>query len=384
MTETAQARAGGVRRIVRRLGMLLMALVFAAGIVAMMMVLSGRFETKVPGPAAGKERAPSPGSSRPVGNRPTAEVRLVSRPRRETAVGTIRAVTEAIVASKILARVEDVKVTAGQIVKQGDVLIRLDDADLRARLEQARAEVAAAQARSDQAELDLTRARNLRAREAVTQGEVDRASTASRTAKADLERARRGEDEAKILEDYATIRAPISGRIVDKRVNAGDTVNPGQPLVTMYDPAHMQLIATVRESLALRLKVGQSVPARLDTIDYDCQATIREIVPEAQAESRSFQVKVTGPCPPGVYSGMFGRIFIPLDDEEVLVVPDAAVRRVGQLEEVDVVVDGRLDRRVVQLGRECDEGREVLAGLKAGERVALDRPAKPGHGGSRP
>ena len=64
-------------------------------------------------------------------------------------------------------------------------------------------------------------------------------------------------------------------------------------------------------------------------------------MPEAQAESRSFQVKVTGPCPPGVYTGMFGRIFIPLEEEEVLVVPRQAVRQVGQLEEVDVVEDGR-------------------------------------------
>ena len=97
------------------------------------------------------------------------------------------------------------------------------------------------------------------------------------------------------------------------------------------------MVATVRESLALRLKVGQEVPARLDTLGLDCHATISEIVPEAQAESRSFQVKVTGPCPPNVYSGMFGRIFIPLEDEEVLVVPAQAVRRVGQLDEVDVV-----------------------------------------------
>ena len=63
-------------------------------------------------------------------------------------------------------------------------------------------------------------------------------------------------------------------------------------------------------------------------------------MPEAQAESRSFQVKVTGPCPPNVYSGMFGRIFIPLEDEDVLIVPPQAVRRVGQLDEVDVVEEG--------------------------------------------
>jgi RND family efflux transporter MFP subunit len=378
MTVAVDGRAGTGHDVARRLGMLVLALAFAAGIVALMLLLSGRFEAKVSAPAArsGPDMRPA------AADRPTAAVRLVRRPRRETAVGTIRAVYEAVVASKILARVEDVRVTAGQVVKQGDILVRLDEADLMARLEQARAAVTAAQARFEQAEIDLTRARNLRARESMTQGELDRSNTAFRTAKADLDGARRAEEEAKVLESYATIRAPISGRIVDKKVNAGDTVNPGQPLLTMYDPAHMQLIATVRESLAIRLKVGQSVPARLDTIDYECQATISEIVPEAQAESRSFQVKVTGPCPPGVYSGMFGRIFIPLEDEEVLVVPAAAVRRVGQLEEVDVVEDGRLDRRAVQLGRAFDDGREVLAGLEAGERVVLPGPATE-HGGSR-
>ena len=66
--------------------------------------------------------------------------------------------------------------------------------------------------------------------------------------------------------------APISGRVVDKKVNAGDTVSPGQALLTMYDPSHMQLIATVRESLALRLKVGQQVPAGSIRSDYECHA----------------------------------------------------------------------------------------------------------------
>ena len=64
-------------------------------------------------------------------------------------------------------------------------------------------------------------------------------------------------------------------------------------------------------------------------------------MPEAQSDSRTFQVKVTGPCPPGIYSGMFGRFLIPLDDEEVLVIPGQAVRHVGQLDMVDVVEDGR-------------------------------------------
>jgi RND family efflux transporter MFP subunit len=349
------------------LGTLALAAACAVGIVALMMVLAGTFKAKVKGglPAEVTSAAAKP--------QETVVVRAVRRPRRESAVGTVRAVHEAVVASKILARVEEVRVRAGQEVKQGDVLVVLDDADLKSRLEQASAAESAARARWEQAEGDRKRFEDLRVGTTVSQSELDRVNAAARTAKADLDRARRAVEEARIVEAYATVRAPMGGRVIDKKVNEGDTVSQGQPLLTMYDPSHMQLVATVRESLAMRLKVGQEIPARLDTFDYDCVARVSEVVPEAQAESRSFEVKVTGPCPPNVYSGMFGRIFIPVEDEEVLVVPEPAVRRVGQLDEVDVVEDGHDRRRLVQLGRALDEGREVLAGLAAGERVALPR-----------
>jgi multidrug efflux pump subunit AcrA (membrane-fusion protein) len=73
---------------------------------------------------------------------------------------------------------------------------------------------------------------------------------------------------------------------------------------------------------------------------------------------------------------MFGRVLIPLDEEEVLVIPRAAVRRVGQLDIVDVAESGgasgaTLRRRVVQLGRDFDDQVQVLSGLRVGEMVAL-------------
>jgi RND family efflux transporter MFP subunit len=163
----------------------------------------------------------------------------------------------------------------------------------------------------------------------------------------------------------------MTGIVVDKKVESGDTVTPGQVLLKLYDPTRMQLVASVRESLAQRLEVGQTVSARLETLDHDCGATISEVVPEAEAASRSFAVKATGPCPPGVYSGMFGRLLLPLANEEILVVPAAAVRRVGQLAMVDVVHGDTTQRRHVQLGRQIDGDYEVLAGLQAGERVVL-------------
>ena len=355
---------------------LVLAGLFSLGIVALMMLLAGFFEPKV---KVGS--SPGEASVRPVpAEQSIGVVRQVRRPRLESAVGTIRAVYESIVASKILARVEEVRVKAGQDVKQGDILVILDKADLKSRIEQALSSETSAKAKFDQAELEFGRAQRLRSRESITQSEFDLASTTLKSAKADLERARQAAEEARIVESYATVRAPMSGRVIDKKVNAGDTVVPGQTLVAMYDPTHMQMVVTVRESLALRLKLGQLVPARLDSLGYECLAKVSEIVPEAQAESRSFQVKVTGACPPNVISGMFGRIFIPLDDEDVLIVPESAVRRIGQLEQVDVVEGNSISRRSVQLGRRLDDGFEVLSGLKEGEKVVLlkrstDRPA---------
>jgi multidrug efflux pump subunit AcrA (membrane-fusion protein) len=142
-------------------------------------------------------------------------------------------------------------------------------------------------------------------------------------------------------------------------------------LVTLFDPKRMQLVASVRESLAQRLKVGQNIGVDLEGMKKRCTGTISEIVPEAQAASRAFQVKVTGPCPAGIYTGMFARMLIPLDEEEVLVVPHSAIRHIGQLELVDVVEKGHPRRRAVRTGRTFDDNVEILSGLRAGEEVAV-------------
>jgi RND family efflux transporter MFP subunit len=171
--------------------------------------------------------------------------------------------------------------------------------------------------------------------------------------------------------DCATIRSPIDGIVIDKKIDVGDMVSPGQILVTLFDPKRMQLVASVRESLTRRLRVGQSIGVQVEGLNKVCEGKVSEIVPEAQSASRTFQVKVTGPCPAGIYTGMFGRILIPLDEEQVLVIPRRAVREVGQLELVEVVENGQLSRRAIRIGRTFGEDVEVLSGLREGEQVVL-------------
>lgn len=351
---------------------------FVVIVVVLIMGLAGVFHPKIGEAGA----ASSPPAGRPIAGAQLVAARVIRLPATETAVGTIRAVHEAAVASKLLAKVVEVNVQAGQAVSRDEVLVRLDQEDLEARLQQAEAAVVAARAARDQAQIEFDRVKDLAERKVAAPIEFQRVDTALKSAAAELERAEQMRREAETILSYATIKSPIGGIVVDKQVEAGDMVTPGQVLVTLYDPTRMQLVASVRESLAQRLAVGQTIDVKVDALDKRCAGSISEIVPAAESASRSFLVKVTGPCPPGIYSGMFGRLLIPLDDEELLVIPRSAVRKVGQLDLVDVAEGDTLRRRVVQLGNVLGGDIEVLAGIRAGERVAVSAAdASPGEGG---
>jgi RND family efflux transporter MFP subunit len=342
---------------------LLVFLGFAAGVVVLLLWLAGKFTEKVPAVSAAASAA-----TQPIAGRIVAAA-MIQVPLSESAVGSIRAVHETTIASRILARVLEVNLKAGQAVRAGQVLVRLDDADVKAKLQQAKSSVAAAEAAQAQAVVDEGRLRGLVKTGAASQTEYDKASLALKSTTAELSRAKEAVNEIQAMLDYATVKAQMDGVVIDKKVSVGDTVMPGQVLLTMYDPKQMQLIASVRESLAHQLQVGQSIGVRVDVLDKLCSGTVSEIVPEAQSASRSFQVKVTGPCPAGIYTGMFGRIIIPLGEEKVLVIPRSAVRDIGQLELVSVVENGRPELRAVRTGRRFGENVEVLSGLRDGEQV---------------
>jgi RND family efflux transporter MFP subunit len=340
---------------------------FAVVVIVLLLWLAGRFEPKVsPIPSVDSVTV-----GMPIGQAALVEVRSIRVPTTESAVGSVKSVHKVSVAAKILARVQAINIQAGQRVGKGDVLIRLDDADLKARHQQAQAGVNASTAAVNQARIEHDRIKKLFDGGNASLIEFDRVSTALKSAEAELQRAQQAEQEAAVMLEYATVRSPIDGVVIDKRIELGDMATPGRVLVTLFDPTRMQFVASVRESLTHRLAVGQDIDVRIDAIAKTCQGQISEIVPEAQEASRSFLAKVTGPCPPGVYPGMFGRVLIPLDDEDILVVPKAAVRRVGQLDMVDVVQESALARRVVQLGRDLGDDVQVLTGLRAGDRVAL-------------
>ncbi|MGA2062771.1 MAG: efflux RND transporter periplasmic adaptor subunit [Thermoguttaceae bacterium] len=345
-------------------------LAFAVGVVVLMLWLAGKFTPKVPIATDTVQ----PQNQKIAGS--IVKVRLIRLPLYESAVGTIRSVHETTISSKLLARVVEINLKAGQSVHAGDVLVRLDDTDLRARFQQAKAAVASADAVHAQAVSDERRASQLRKSNVVSQQEYEKDVTAVTSSAADLLRSQEAVKEMQAMLDWATVRSPLDGIVTDKKIDVGDMVTPGQVLLTLFDPKQMQLVASVRESLAYKLQVGQKIGVQVEVLKKLCSGTISEIVPEAQSASRTFQVKVTGPCPVGIYTGMFGRIQIPLQEEQVLVIPRQAVRKVGQLELVDVIENGHVNRRAIRTGRSIEDNVEVLSGLSEDEEVVVPASAE--------
>ncbi len=346
-------------------------------VVLLLMWMSGKFDAKVPA-AAEQRRTPNiEGEAVPV--------RLVKMPMTESAVGTVQAVHETTIASNylgtssvfLLSKVTEINVKAGQVVKKNDVLLRLDDTNPKTKLQQAKSSLVMADAAYKQAVIDEKRLGALVKGKVISQQEYDMASTKLKSTEADFKRAQEVVNESQAILDYATILAPMDGIVIDKKVDVGDTVAPGQTLLKLVDPTHMQLVANVRESLVPRLKVGQDISVKIGNLDKTCTGTISEIVPESSSTSRTFLVKVTGPCPAGVYSGMFGRILIPLDDEQVLLIPSKAVSKVGQMEMVYALDDGQPVRRAIRAGRTFGDDVEVLSGLREGERLVVPAATRP-------
>lgn len=360
------------RNLLQRLRRPLIVLAAVAAVVLLLAWLMGAFHDRMP-----------PGPAAPPAGPPAVGERLVVEPvrvrRHETATGTVRAIHETLVASRILGRVATLAIErAGQPVKKNEVLVTLEAKDLQAMADQAKALLQVANTRRDQAKLDFERSSSLVASGAAASDRLERDRTALAAAEAEVERARQGVAAADVALGFTTIVAPLDGIVVDKQVQVGDVVQPGQPICTLYDPTRLQLVAVLREELAGRLSVGQDVDVHIDALDQDCSGQVAEIVPTAQTESRSFEVKVTGPCHPGVVTGMFGRLLVPLDEVEVLRVPRRAVHEVGQLDFVTVVEQDRAVRRLVRLGQRSGDRIEVLSGLAPGEVIVL-----PGEGKGR-
>jgi RND family efflux transporter MFP subunit len=307
-------------------------------------------------------RVPTP-PGRPVPSEGiVAPVRLELVAPRVDVVGTVASEVKVNLSARLSACVREIAVTAGSPVTNGQELVLLDDRELR---EQA----TAAEAQFKQAEAEYARSRQLFDNKATTQQALTAAESLFIAARAQWERSR-------VMLTYARIVSPLDGVVTDRRVEPGDLAAPGRVLLAIYDPTRLQLEAAVPVRLLDKLPLGREVTLTLDRPAGERRGVVRQIVSEVDPLSRTQLVKVgILDLEPGILPGTFGRLWVEEEPRPALLAPVSAVIRVGQLEFVDVVQDGRAFRRAVRTGPTTGDRIEILSGLDDGEAVLI-QPAR--------
>lgn len=312
--------------------------------------------------------------------------------------GVVQARTTATLTARILAPVREVRVSPGDRVRSGQVLIVLDGRDLSAGARGARAAAlaagqgstaAAAERQSAEAGLVLARATHARiaglhAKRSATAQELDDATASLRAAEARaagaaaraqqaesaIEGASAASEAAATTESYAVITAPFDGVVTEKLVEPGNMASPGAPLLRIEDTRGFRLEVRVDESRVGQIQPGATVPVALDSgvggATTTVSGTVTEISRAVDADARAFLVKVSLPDWSGLRSGLFGRARFAGTTRKALTVPADAIVKRGQVTSVFVVDNGVARSRLVDL-----RGNEVLAGLSEKESVIV-------------
>jgi RND family efflux transporter MFP subunit len=279
---------------------------------------------------------------------------------------------ESKISAQVTAQVLTVEVTPGTRVRKNQVLVTLDSRQYASRLDAAKQSAVAARAELTRARADHDRVRKYFASEAATAQEMERAQEALTRAQAGLRRAEEQVREAGTSFGYTTVRAPQDGEVLQRLVEPGDLALPGKALLVVQTEGALRLETRVREGLIGKIGPGRTLPVVVDSLGLRTEARVEEVVPYADPRSRTFLVKAALPEMDALYPGMYGKMLIPVAEKEVVMIPSRAVRRVGQLELVNVQVDGHWQRRMIQTGRTLDDNVEILSGLEGNETIGLN------------
>lgn len=341
-----------------------------AGVVALVWLIlyTGGFlnTNKVP---PGKEAPPPNTEPQP---KATARAQQAELEEYFDAVGTLRPRTETTVEAQVSGRVLEVKVRSGDEVKRGQLLVLLDDRRYQAQLGQARQGLAAARAALQRARSEYNRVKKYLAGQAATQRDMERAREVLLSAQARMRQAEKQVEEAAIALGYTRIKAPEDGQVVRRLVEPGDLALPGKPLLVMQTGRVLRLEALVREGLIHQMRLGQTYDVSIPALGKRVKGRVEEIVPSADPMTRTFLVKVSLPPEEGLYSGMFGRLLVPVGKHKVVLAPRRSIIRVGQLEMVRLKTPKGWRRVYVTTGRRVGDKVEVLSGLRGGELLALE------------
>jgi macrolide-specific efflux system membrane fusion protein len=287
---------------------------------------------------------------------------------------------EVRVGSRVSGIVKKLYVSVGDRVREGTLLAEIDPTEFEARVRQAEADLEVAKANLEFAVLDRTRQKELLGQELVSQNVVDVAERTHEVAEAEVKQAEANLEYARIQLEYTKIRAPISGVVASVSTQEGETVAASfaaPTFVTIIDLNRLEVWAYVDETDIGRIEKGQKAEFTVDTYsDVDFEGSVVAVYPSAEIQDNVVNyvtiIRISNDQGRILRPEMTTTVNIFLEEREnVLAVPNRAVRRERGRRFVYVLEGGRPIQRWVKVGWKDDEYTEIVEGLEESEAVIL-------------
>jgi RND family efflux transporter MFP subunit len=236
------------------------------------------------------------------------EAPIAERAYQRIASGVVVPNRETVVSAKIVGRIQSIAHDEGVRVSQGEVLIKLEDAEWRADLQAAQASVALAAAELNYRRTQRARLQDLRQRKSISQDALDSAILAVSVAEANISIARANVVRAEVVLKEAQILAPFDALIISKQTEVGEVTSPGAILMELQDQSLLKLRIRVKEKDVPHIAVGQQLPVTIDALgDLELQGTVSKMIPAGDSRTHTFLVEIDLPPHTGLYAGMYGQ-----------------------------------------------------------------------------
>jgi RND family efflux transporter MFP subunit len=288
--------------------------------------------------------------------------------------GVIEAVNQATLSAQTGGRVLELPFDVDDYVPAGAVVARFTDVEQQSAQRRAQAALAAAESTARAAEADYERIREIHARKLVAKAQLDQATARRDGARAALDSARAALRESAEQVDYTVIRAPYSGILTQRHVQVGETVRPGQALISGISLGELRVEVQVPQSDVVAIRQHRQAAVILDALKGE-RLEAREVVvfPNADPLTHSFRVRLELPTrETGLHPGMTVKVAFTVGEAQRLLVPASALLQRSEVRAVYVLDAQGVALRQVRTGHRYGERIEILTGLAEGERIAAD------------
>lgn len=298
-----------------------------------------------------------------------------------TVSGKIEAAKSANISTRMMGYVDKIYINVGDKVRDGQLLMSVNNADVSAQLAQVNAGITEAEAAFTNAEKDFNRFSTLFKENSASQKELDDITANYNMAKARLESAKQMRNGVNAQMGYANIRAPFNGVVTNKFISAGDMANPGMPLLEVESPGKYQVLAMVPESEILAVKNDTEVTVQVKALNENLKGKVTEVSTSSKNTGGQYLVKVIlDKTDAQILSGMYATVQFPVarkTTSSAVMIPVQAIVKKGQLSGIYTVSQSNTALlRWLRLGRTFGDQVEVLSGLSADEQYIVSAEGK--------